>query len=120
MPAPKPGSPAFEKRVKQKADAIVWAGQLYHYKLIARAVGLTDDTLKKWRDEDDDFSDSIEQERTRFLSKHIKRSRPEFLLERLEPDLFKQRTEQELSNPDGSLSPYRELTAKELRKLAGK
>jgi len=33
---------------------------------------------------------------------------------------WKDKTEQELSNPDGTLNPYNALTAEELRKLAGK
>jgi hypothetical protein len=91
MPAPKPGSPAYEKRAKQRADAITWAENLYHYKLVGRAVGLDEDTLKKWRDKDPKFADELEQARTRFLNKHVRKARPEFLLERLEPDIFKER-----------------------------
>ena len=33
---------------------------------------------------------------------------------------WKDKTEQEISNPDGSLNPYNTLSAEELRKLAGK
>ena len=33
---------------------------------------------------------------------------------------WKDKTETELSNPDGTLNPYNTLTAEELRKLAGK
>lgn len=33
---------------------------------------------------------------------------------------WKDKSEQEISNPDGSLSPYNALTAEELRKLASK
>lgn len=33
---------------------------------------------------------------------------------------WKDKTESEITNPDGSLNPYNALTAKELRKLAGK
>ncbi len=33
---------------------------------------------------------------------------------------WKDKTETELSNPDGTLNPYNALTAEELRKLAGK
>lgn len=33
---------------------------------------------------------------------------------------WKDKSEQEISNPDGSLSPYNSLTAEELRKLASK
>lgn len=33
---------------------------------------------------------------------------------------YRDKTEQEITNPDGSLNPYNSLTAQELRKLAGK
>jgi len=33
---------------------------------------------------------------------------------------YTDRTQQEISNPDGTLNPYNALTAEELRKLAGK
>jgi hypothetical protein len=82
-----------EKQAILKAQAIIHAESLYHYKLIGRAIGKDEDTLKGWRDTDKDFSDSIEQARTRFLQKRIKDSRPEFLLERLEPEIFKERKE---------------------------
>lgn len=98
MPAPKKGSEAWLKRQKQREDAIIWAEHLYHYKLIGRAVGLTDETLKAWRDDDPEFSHQIEQARTRFLSKQMRKARPEFLLERLDPEIFKQRTESDLTS----------------------
>lgn len=87
-----------EKQAKAKADAIIWAEQLYHYKLIGRAIGYSEDQLKRWREADKDFADGLELARTRFLNKRIKLARPDFLLERLEPEVFKQRTEQELNH----------------------
>ena len=82
-----------EKVAKAKHDALIWAENLYHYKLIARGAGVTDDTLKKYRDDDLIFSEQLEQARIRFINKKIRMSKPEFLLERLEPDLFKQKNE---------------------------
>lgn len=82
-----------EKQTRLKESAVLWAESLYAYKLICRAIGITEDTLKKYRNEDTDFSDRLEQSRTRFLNKQIKKARPEFLLERLESEHFKQRTE---------------------------
>lgn len=91
MPAPKKGSPAWEKRERQRTDLLIWSENLYAYKLAARAVGLTDETFKAWRDKDPDFSAEVEQARTRFLNKQVRKAKPEFLLERLEPEQFKQR-----------------------------
>jgi len=76
-----------------KGIAIAAAESVYHYKLIARSVNRDEDTLKLWRDDDPAFSDALEQGRNRFLQKKIKIARPEFLLERLEPEIFKQTQE---------------------------
>lgn len=84
-----------EKQALMKEAAIVQAEYLYHYRLIAKAIGYTEDTLKNWRDEDADFSERLEKARVQFIAKRIKASKPEFLLERLEPDIFKQRSETE-------------------------
>lgn len=86
-----------------KAIAIAAAEAVYHYKLIARSVNRNEDTLLDWRNADKTFSDNLEQGRHRFIQKNIKIAKPEFLLERLEPELFKQRTEQDL-NHNGNVS----------------
>ncbi len=103
--------PLENKQAALKVQAIIHAESLYHYKLIARAVGITDETLKTYRDDDEEFSHELEQARTKFLQKRIKQARPEFLLERLEPELFKERKELEVDIPKpilGGLSVYRD------------
>lgn len=85
-----------QKQARLKNAAILNAETFYHYELIARATGITDDTLKKYRDEDSEFSERLEQVRAQFLGKHIRRSKSEFLLERLAPDIFKQRSESDV------------------------
>ena len=85
--------PKAEKDKILKTQAIIHAESFYNYNLISRATGITEDTLKNWRDADLDFSGELEQSRTRFLNRRIKQAKPEFLLERLEPEIFKQRTE---------------------------
>lgn len=82
-----------EKVKALKGIAIAAAEQVYHYKLIAMAVARDQDTLIRWRKEDPVFSESLQEARFRFLNKRIKSSKPEFILERLEPKLFKQRSE---------------------------
>lgn len=80
--------------IAQKKELAVNAAEiLYHYKLIARSVGVTDDTLKHYRDKDPDFSERLEQGRVRFLEKHMRKSKPEFLLERMEKEIFSQKLE---------------------------
>lgn len=82
-----------EEIEKLKGIAIAAAETVYHYKLIARSVNRDEDTLLEWRKTDKDFSDKIEQGRHRFIEKKVRSAKPEFLLERLEPELFKERKE---------------------------
>lgn len=79
-----------------KGIAIAAAESVFHYKLIARAINRDEDTILAWRKDDPDFSDALEQGRHRFIEKNIKAAKPEFLLERLDSELFKQRTESEV------------------------
>lgn len=88
-----------EKQARLKNGALLNAEIFYHYELIARATGITDDTLKKYRDEDEEFSEQLEMVRTQFIGKHIKRSKSEFILERLAPAYFKDRKELEVTLP---------------------
>jgi hypothetical protein len=88
-----------EKQTRLKESAILWAESLYTYKLISRAIGVTEDTLKTWREEDKDFSDRLEGFRIKFLNKNMKRAKPEFLLERLAHEDFKERKETEILLP---------------------
>lgn len=82
-----------EEIAKLKGIAIASAEVVYHYKLIARSINRDEDSLLVWRNTDQAFSDSLEQGRSRFIEKNMKIARPEFLLERLEPELFKERKE---------------------------
>lgn len=63
------------------------------YKWAAKYVMITDDTLKAWRDEDPAFSDACEARISEFVKRTIKRTKPEFQLERLLKDDFSQRSE---------------------------
>lgn len=86
-----------EKQALTKQQALIHAESFYIYKLIARASGIEEDTLRKYREDDKEFSAELEQARTRFLSKNIKKARPEFLLERMEPETFKERKESDIN-----------------------
>lgn len=94
-----------EKQARIKNAALLNAEIFYHYELIARATGITDDTLKKYRDEDKEFSERLEQIRAQFLGKHIRRSKSEFVLERLAPEYFKQKTETDITSGGNAITP---------------
>ena len=63
------------------------------YKWAAKYVLKSEDTLKAWRDEDTEFADACEARISEFVRRTIKRTKPEFQLERLLKDDFSQRSE---------------------------
>lgn len=93
---PRPKETRVEKLARQKGSAILWAESLYAYKLIARAIGVTEQTLIDWRAADEQFNNDLEESRLKFISRNVKKAKPEFLLERLESEIFKERKETEL------------------------
>lgn len=97
-----------EKQAKQKELALGLAPTIFHYKWIARGAGITDDTLKKFRDEDPEFSEQLELERTRFIDKNMKRARPEFLLESADREIFGAKAKLEI----GTTNPIRMMVEK--------
>lgn len=73
------------------------------YKYAAKSVGITDETLKAWRDEDETFSHECEARIAEFVQRTVKRTKPEFQLERLLKNDFAER--KELSGPEGKPIP---------------
>lgn len=73
------------------------------YKFAAMSVGISEDTLKNWRDEDQEFADQCKSKIAEFVKRTVKRTRPEFQLERLLRDDFAQR--QELTGKEGKDLP---------------
>jgi hypothetical protein len=100
MPTKKGSKQTIEDIEVKKDIAVAAAEQVYNYKLIGKSVGRDEDTILNWRKEDADFSDRLEQARYRFLQKNTRRAKPEFLLERLEPQIFKERKEMEIKLPE--------------------
>lgn len=94
-----------QKQARLKQAALFNAENLYHYELIARATGINQDTLKAYRDTDPDFSEALEKVRAGFIGKRIKQSKPEFLLERLVPEMFKQKTETDITSGGDKIQP---------------
>lgn len=70
-----------DKKAFAKQAAVGIASNLFHYRWIAAAVGITEDTLKNYRDEDKEFSEQLDQARAQFIAKNVKKARPEFLLQ---------------------------------------
>jgi hypothetical protein len=81
------------RQAEQKTLAIAVATSIYHYKWIAASVGITEDALKIWRDNDKDFSDRLEQSRSQFINKNMRKARPDFLLETADRETFGRKQE---------------------------
>jgi len=77
-----------ERQAEQKKLALAVATSIYHYKWIAASVGITEDALKMWRDADKEFSDNLEQSRSQFINKNMRKAKPDFLLETADREIF--------------------------------
>lgn len=63
-------------------------------------IGRSEDTIKRWKEEDSDFADQIEIEKANYLKKKLIRVQsPEWIIERLFKDHFSTRSE--LTGADG-------------------
>lgn len=86
--------------------------QLPVQKLAAAHIGKDEDTITRWKKEDGDFADQIEQAKAEWALKNVKDVKSkEWLLERLMKDHFSQRTE--LTGKEGE-PLHGELTDKQL------
>jgi hypothetical protein len=81
------------RQAEQKTLAIAVATSIYHYKWIAASVGITEDALKIWRDTDKDFSYRLDQARSQFINKNMRKARPDFLLETADRETFGKKQE---------------------------
>lgn len=91
---------------------------------LALALDTSRRTLLDYEEKDDEFSHTIKKAKDRcehYCEQMLFSTTPTGTIFNLKNNYgWHDKTEQELSNPDGSLSPYNSLTADELRKLAGK
>lgn len=91
---------SVEDRMKeQKERAIEYYGAMPVYKYAAAFAGISEDTLKVWRDNDPDFSDRLQVAKAEFIRRHGKKAKSEFLLERLVKETFKESKEIEVTLP---------------------
>lgn len=78
----------IEKQAEQKKTAIEYYRSLPVFKYAAQAAGISEDTLRNWRNDDADFSAHLNQAKAEFIKITSKRAKPEFLLERLDRETF--------------------------------
>ncbi len=76
-----------------KNNYLLYLEEVPKHKFACKAVKISEDTGKRWRDEDGNFADQCEARIALWVKKTLKRTKPEFQLERLLRDDFAQRSE---------------------------
>lgn len=84
---------------EQKAKAIEYYGAMPIYKYAAAFAGISEDTLQNWKKDDEKFSNDLQIAKADFIKKHGSKAKPEFLLERLDKENFKESVEQTIIMP---------------------
>jgi hypothetical protein len=92
---------------------------------LALALDTTRRTLLDYEKRDDEFSHTIKKAKQRveaYWERKLANPSPTGTIFNLKNNFqdWKDKSESEITNPDGSLNPMNALTAEELRKLAGK
>jgi hypothetical protein len=80
-----------DDRLPKKQLYVLYLEDVPKHKWACKAVGISDDTSKRWRDEDPDFADACEIALSSWVRRNVKKSSPEFQLERLLAEDFKER-----------------------------
>jgi len=78
---------------EQKARAVEYYREIPILKHAAAFAGFSQDTMTDWIKADPKFSDDLQQAKSEFIRRHGKKARPEFLLERLDKEHFKETSE---------------------------
>lgn len=92
-----------DKKLSKKKQYLLYLSEVPKHKFACKAVKISEDTSKRWRDEDTDFADRCEASIAEWVRKTLKRTKSEFQLERLLRDDFSQRSE--LTGREGSPLP---------------
>lgn len=92
-----------EDIVRLKDEYVEYYTDVPVQKYAAMAIGRTEETVIEWRASDPDFSNRVEKARAAWVKKKAAKVKAEFALERLEKDIWAQRTE--LTGKDGEPLP---------------
>ena len=84
-------------REEKKEMVIAYLKRMPFYKWAAAFAKIDQDTLKNWRDEDKEFSDTCEAARSEAIDHFGKRATPDFMLKNTDPETFKEKKEVEVS-----------------------
>lgn len=73
---------------EKKAAIVAYFEDVPVYRYAAMHVGINEDTLILWRNEDSEFSERLDFAKTKWVSSKVKKAKVEFALERLEREVF--------------------------------
>lgn len=88
--------PIISRKDKQ-AGILEYLRRFPFYKWAAKSVGIDEDTLRNWRDEDKEFSAQCEVAKAEAIEKLGRRATPDFMLKNVDPETFKDKKEVEVS-----------------------
>lgn len=82
-----------------KKDYISYFEDVPVQKYAAMSIARTEDTIINWKKADEEFSDAVNQAKSKFIQKRLLAAKAEFALERLEKEVFKESIETEITLP---------------------
>lgn len=99
-----------DKNKVRKERAVKYYRNVPIYRYTAMHIGISEDTLGRWRDEDADFAERLRNAKSEWVQNLLPNVKPEFALERLEREVFAPPTNKhEVHN---SFDPVKILLAK--------
>lgn len=82
-----------------KAKYLEYYADLPVQKYACMYIGKSEDTLIRWRQEDENFANRLQELRAKWVAKKVSKAKVEFALERLEREVFKDTKEILVINP---------------------
>lgn len=82
-----------EEKIVCKDHIVEYLKRFPFYKWAAKSVAIDDETLKNWRDADDDFSHRVEIARAEGIKYFGGRATPDLILKSADPQTFKEQKE---------------------------
>jgi hypothetical protein len=86
-----------------KARLVSAAEAVFHYKYVAGLCGISPDSLENYRKQDEDLSARLDQARSRYVHNHMRKAKPEFMLQAADREIFGQKAEVEVKGGDNPI-----------------
>lgn len=105
-------------KLKDQLEAAAEA--VYHYKYIAGLCGITPQTLAEYREKDPDLLMRLNQARSKFIRNHMRKAKPDFMLQTADREIFGQKAELSITggeSPIGLLLKAYDIDPKKLSEV---